>query len=649
MAKRKAEEQGVEICLGCNGSFSRMSVHLSRRPRCRQAFHLGRDVKSENAMLSAGMGSVIERSFQTVMRATIVNDLSDFRFGRQKSIVSGSVVDGFKERMSSWMASVEASLVDTLRPHVSPESGIDVSQLIHSRLDIFNGIHTAKLEQRALVDNILGGRFVEPRRRLMPGSHTDCVWDFPLIEQLQATITYDPSAAAQILESSEKWSKVSTPPTLHTRKRTWVDVPCGNVFQLHSKLGAAAGPMPCFLSGADGVKSGWKGYYDDVESTNPLGVARGVHSIGAIYVCNLNLDAETRNRLEKVFLVTLALTSVIRKYGMLAVLAGALSDGSLDPTAIFSLGGQMRMLDAGVALKYPVNGSFGGTCERTTYGWTVMMSADYPAAAKMLCTSQSTSSKKPCRNCDWEKDDGAAYAASSFVERRNVRARWKLRTLEETQGIIDAAQLLASKTQRENAMRLDGIYHARYAFHPLYFPCLSDSFASSPQDGMHNLFSSGVANKGMAEKLYVLISVHKDFSLDQVNDGIELHDGWGHGEKPPAIHSSVLQVYMCLFVLDILICTTTYTHTHTHTHMCSCTHVLMYSCTHVLILALTLILTLACTSLMPIRGQQAECQHTMRPCATQDRKLCILSCIAAQYLNRSLVQVLSPAQSGNPT
>ena len=113
MAKRKAEEQGVEnCCLGCNGRFSRMSVHLSRRPRCRQAFHLGRDVKSENAMLSAGMGSVIERSFQTVMRATIVNDLSDFRFGRQKSIVSGSVVDGFKERMSSWMASVEASLVD---------------------------------------------------------------------------------------------------------------------------------------------------------------------------------------------------------------------------------------------------------------------------------------------------------------------------------------------------------------------------------------------------------------------------------------------------------------------------------------------------------------------------------------------------------
>ena len=43
--KRKADE---ETCVGCGGEFSRMSAHLSRRPKCRRAAtRLGEQVAAE--------------------------------------------------------------------------------------------------------------------------------------------------------------------------------------------------------------------------------------------------------------------------------------------------------------------------------------------------------------------------------------------------------------------------------------------------------------------------------------------------------------------------------------------------------------------------------------------------------------------------
>ena len=60
------------------------------------------------------------------MRTTVVEDLSDFRCGRQKKIVSGAVIDDFKEKVTAWMSSVEANLVNELEPHISKELGIDV-------------------------------------------------------------------------------------------------------------------------------------------------------------------------------------------------------------------------------------------------------------------------------------------------------------------------------------------------------------------------------------------------------------------------------------------------------------------------------------------------------------------------------------------
>ena len=537
-SKRKSEDDEA-VCVGCGGSFTRLNLHLSRRPKCRR-LRQAHEAHNEQVILTAAMGSVMDTSFQDVMRTTVVSDLSDFRHGRQKKIVSGTVVDGFKECVSSWLASAEAGLVNALESHVSPESGIDVAELVHSRLDIFNGIHTAKLEERELIHNILGGRHVEPRRRSMPGHDTDCVWDLPLVEQLQATITYDPSAAAQIIESSQRWSRVSTPTPLG--ERTWRDIEHGEVFETHSKLGATADALPCAISGGDATLTAWKAYYDEVDSTNPLGVARGHHSIGCFYVSCINFDPATRNRLEKTFLVCLALNSVVKKYGMLAVLAGALPDGSLAPGCETSLGGQMRALDKGVVLDFPATEAYGSAHRRTTYGWTIMMSADYPAAAKMLCTSQSTSSKAPCRNCNWQKDSQFAYASCTFVNRQSRTGfnRWQLRSLESFEDVINEAQLQPTKGKSQTVMREAGIYADNFAFNPTYFPHLDNPFKSEPQDGMHNLFSSGVANSGLAEVLHNLITVEKEFTLEELNTRIHDYPHWPPGSKPPPIHASVL-------------------------------------------------------------------------------------------------------------
>ena len=87
---------------------------------------------------------------------------------------------------------------------------------------------------------------------------------------------------------------------------------------------------------------------------------------------------------------------------------------------------------------------------------------------------------------------------------------------------------------------MEGIYRAIYAFHPDYFPQLADPFKSSPQDGMHSLFSSGIANSGLAEVLYILIAVLKDFNVDQLNDRIEDFPDLPPGSKPPPVHPTVL-------------------------------------------------------------------------------------------------------------
>ena len=527
-------------CAGCGGSFQRISAHLARRPKCMVAFRDQQKGTGGPDPTGAAAGAAAEESttFKEVMRSSVVSELGDIRYG--SGLVSGSAVDQFKMTATGWLQSCERSLVQALQPHINPASGIDVAELVRSRLDIFNGVTTAKLEQSRYVQSVLGGRHVAPVRRVMPGQQTDCVWDFPLEEQLQALIKHDYGAAHQIKESAFRWSAAGAAAAA-TRDGVTLnklsDITDGNIFKTHPMLGTTSRPILCTISGGDAIKTAWKAYYDDVEVANPLGVARGVHALGALYVSLINLCPETRNRLEYTFLVTLAKTSVIKKYGMTVILSGADSSGNVSGTD-FSLGAQMRRFNSGVGLEFPSNGPFGGLERRMTFGWLVLMSGDFPAMAKVLCTAQSTAGKKPCRGCNWERESDAAFRESSFLRCRPCASLWTLRDMDSTQALIDEASLIRAVGARKSKMAAEGIYSTDFALHSTYFPFLVNPFACTPQDGMHALFSSGIATSEAAEMLYIFLSVHRDFTLDALNDRIEEFD-WPPGEKPPPIHESV--------------------------------------------------------------------------------------------------------------
>jgi hypothetical protein len=230
---------------------------------------------------------------------------------------------------------------------------------------------------------------------------------------------------------------------------------------------------------------------------------------------------------------------------MRAVLAGAgPSPGGqeLQRHTNLSLAGQMTMLNCGVVLSFPVNGPFGGMAPRTTYGWMLLFSGDFPAMAKLVGTAASCAAKKPCRQCDWDKESAVAFGPSSFMERplrpAGVPMRWKVRSNETLSEALAKANELRSQTARDKELRSSGYFKSEFVFNSINFPFLPDPFACTPQDGMHALFSSGIANSEAAEMLYLFISVYKDFTVGDLNDRIAAYD-WPDGTQITDIHESV--------------------------------------------------------------------------------------------------------------
>ena len=86
-------------------------------------------------------------------------------------------------------------------------------------------------------------------------------------------------------------------------------------------------------------------------------------------------------------------------------------------------------------------------------------------------------------------------------------------------------------------MKEYGLYNLSYALHPRFFPHL-DPFRGTPQDVMHNEFSSGTANSELAEMLYLFIAKEKWFTVAQLNAAIAAYP-WPAGWKPPPIWDSV--------------------------------------------------------------------------------------------------------------
>ena len=87
------------------------------------------------------------------------------------------------------------------------------------------------------------------------------------------------------------------------------DVDDGLLFRAHPRLGREGAFYARDEHGTEHqvlVKLCFIAYLDGIETANPLGVARGSHSMECVYVALLNLPLRMRYRMENLFPVTLS-------------------------------------------------------------------------------------------------------------------------------------------------------------------------------------------------------------------------------------------------------------------------------------------------------------------------------------------------------
>ena len=150
------------------------------------------------------------------------------------------------------------------------------------------------------------------------------------------------------------------------------DVEDGLLFRRHPRLGREGAIYACDdehgTEHHQVVKLCFIAYLDGIETANPLGVARGSHSMECVYVALLNLPLTMRYRMENLFPVTLCNTSTLKRFGTRAVIGGrGGGDDEFDHPR--SLGAVMRKLDAGISLKFPTAEAERGYEYRWCCGW----------------------------------------------------------------------------------------------------------------------------------------------------------------------------------------------------------------------------------------------------------------------------------------
>ena len=203
----------------------------------------------------------------------------------------------------------------------------------------------------------------------------------------------DARAWEQVQAASKRWSE--RPPPAGTQETIFFDIEDGEFFQKHPELGAGRG--------ADGsVKLAFILYYDGLGITNPLGAFSTKHTLGCFYYALVNLQPGIRMAMPYIQLVTVAYESDIKHFGAELVVSGPIDE---DVETGTSYGACMRRLarPEGITLQVPDPQADGGFRPQCFRGWTVLLAADHPAAAKLLYFKESVAARKPCRECNWDQ------------------------------------------------------------------------------------------------------------------------------------------------------------------------------------------------------------------------------------------------------
>jgi len=341
-----------------------------------------------------------------------------------------------------------------------------------------------------------------------------------LISQIQARIEHDSEFRRELLKSSERWSAraedvgslqesldklqgddASAALADFDVEKEMHDIEDGLLFRAHPRLGREGAIYACDEHGTEPqvAKLCFIAYLDGIKTANPLGVARGSHSIECVYVALLNLPLRMRYRMENLFPVTLCNTSTLKRFGTRAVIGGR-GGGDVELEHPRSLGAVMRKLDAGISLKFPKAEAERGYEYRWCCGWQLLFLADFPAAGKVLPTAESVSATMPCRGCTWRRSwtqrsqpcgseqDDAFEDGASFLPCFRGKQCWELRSMDHFQRACSQARECRSQRLKDDALKEAGYQQMSFCLQPDDFPHFEPFTGGVPQDAMHTLY-----------------------------------------------------------------------------------------------------------------------------------------------------------------
>ena len=172
---------------------------------------------------------------------------------------------------------------------------------------------------------------------------------------------------------------------------------------------------------------------DDVEVVNPIGAARGKHKLCLIYVQCLNPPPHIRNRVQNVWLATVALRKDVDAVGMNIVLNGGVSG---QPASSIGEAMQRCHAPAGVALDVQRPGTSQYEVKHFR-GWVVLLAADALAWAEFIGSKRSFGPRiaHPCCFCNATRE-GMRYPGTI----NDAQCPWT----ERTPAIYDAQSAFAA-------------------------------------------------------------------------------------------------------------------------------------------------------------------------------------------------------------
>ncbi len=232
-------------------------------------------------------------------------------------------------------------------------------------------------------------------------------------------------------------------------------------------------------------------YFDDLETTNPLGSKTKIHRMGAVYFCIRNLPAEFNSALANIHLCLLFNSIDKETYGFEKIFAPLLDDLKLLETRGIqvNIGGQETIL-------------FGTIC---------ILTADNLGCHSLGGFVESFSANKFCHFCMVDKQ----MAQKEFDDDKT-----ELRNKENYQ--LHVAQENPSAT----GVKGDSCLNSLKYFHITENVCV---------DVMHDILE-GVAPLEVKLMLQHFIYVEKLFTLEQLNDKITSFDyGYANGKNKPSI------------------------------------------------------------------------------------------------------------------